>query len=301
MEIHQLQYFVAVVETGGFGKAAERCNVAQPSLSQQIIKLEQELGYPLFDRLGRSVALTEAGHILLPRARRILAEVQEVERGLLKDIEAGHGHLAVGVIPTIAPFLLPQVIERFSRQFPGAELSVQEDFTEQLIQSLVAGRLDVAIMSLPIHHKQIAVEVLFTEPLLVASPRNHELISRSEITTRELSNFPFIAINEIHCLGEQIQSFCIQQSIDINIICQTSQLVTVQNCVALGLGISLVPQMLAARDQSEAIAYRMVSGTIPERKVIAAYHSGRLQSFLARQFVELVKEEHTRLIGEMMG
>ena len=272
MEIHQLQYFVAIVETGGFGRAAERCNVAQPSLSQQVIKLEQELGSPLFDRLGRSVALTEAGHALLPHARRILAEVQAVEGGLLKDIEAGHGRLAVGAIPTIAPFLLPQVIEQFSRRFPGAELSVQEDFTENLLRELVAGKLDVGIMSLPIRHKQIDVEDLFTEPLLVASPRNHELISRSEITTRELSDFPFIAINEVHCLGEQIQSFCIQQSVDIDIVCQTSQLVTVQSCVALGLGISLVPQMLAARDRSGDIVYRMVTGVVPQRKEIGRAH-----------------------------
>ena len=301
MEIHQLQYFVAIVETGGFSRAAERCNVAQPSLSQQIIKLEQELGRPLFDRLGRSVALTETGHALLPRARRILAEVQEVERGLLKDIESGQGRLAVGAIPTIAPFLLPQVIEQFSQRFPGAELSVHEDFTENLIVGLIAGKLDVGIMSLPIQHKQIVAEDLFSEPLLVASPRNHELIKRSEITTRELSDFPFIAINEIHCLGEQIQSFCIQQSVEIDIVCHTSQLVTVQNCVALGLGISLVPQMLAARDRSGDVVYRMVSGIVPERKIVAAYHSGRIQSFLTREFVGLVREEHARLIDEMTG
>jgi LysR family hydrogen peroxide-inducible transcriptional activator len=301
VEIHQLQYFVAVVETGGFSKAAERCNVAQPSLSQQIIKLEQELGRPLFDRLGRGVALTEAGHALLPHARRILAEVQEIRRGLHTEIGDGRGHLAVGAIPTVAPFLLPEVIKLFTQHFPQAKLSVQEDFTEELIRSLIVGKLDVAIMSLPIHHKQIVVEELFTEPLLVAYPRNHELISRSKITTQELSNFPFIALNEIHCLGEQIQSFCIQQSVDIDIVCQTSQLVTVQNCVTLGLGISLVPQMLAARDQSGSIVYRMVSGTVPERKIVAAYHRGRLQSFLTRKFVELVQEEHARLIHEKMG
>ena len=127
------------------------------------------------------------------------------------------------------------------------------------------------------------------------------MIKRSEITTRELSDFPFIAINEIHCLGEQIQSFCIQQSVEIDIVCHTSQLVTVQNCVALGLGISLVPQMLAARDRSGDVVYRMVSGVVPERKIVAAYHSGRIQSFLTREFVGLVREEHARLIDGMMG
>ena len=117
MELHQLYYFVAVAETGGFSRAAERCNVAQPSLSQQIKKLEQELGQQLFDRLGRTVALTEAGQVLLPRARSILAEVEHIERRLSREIDEGYGQLAVGFIPTIAPFLLPNVIKRFAENF----------------------------------------------------------------------------------------------------------------------------------------------------------------------------------------
>ncbi|MEN7974065.1 MAG: LysR family transcriptional regulator, partial [Verrucomicrobiota bacterium] len=126
MEIHQLAYFVAIVETGGFSRAAERCNVAQPSLSQQIKKLENEIGQPLFDRLGRKVVLTDMGKLLLPRARAILEELQGIKVDLPTDIQDGHGTLTVGFIPTIAPFVLPGVIRRFSRQFPNAALEVHE-------------------------------------------------------------------------------------------------------------------------------------------------------------------------------
>ncbi len=296
MEIHQLTYFVAIAETSGFSRAAKRCNVAQPSLSQQIMKLEQELGRQLFDRLGRTVTLTEAGQALLPRARSILAELQDVKRNLSQEINQGHGHLAVGFIPTIAPFLLPGVIKNFAEKFPHAELSVYEDFTEALVRDLIGGKLDIGIMSLPINNKLIVTLELFTEPLLVASSRHHKLITNASIKVKELEDFPFIALNEVHCLGEQVQSFCYQQDVNLEIVCHTSQLSTVQSCVALGLGVSLVPQMLVASDTSEQITYHSVSDATPKRKIVAASHAGRLQSFLAQQFITLVQNEYDDLM-----
>lgn len=296
MEIHQLTYFVAVAETGGFSRAARRCNVAQPSLSQQIIKLEQELGQPLFDRLGRSVILTEAGQALLPRARAILSELRGIQRGLEQEITAGAGHLAVGFIPTIAPFLLPGVIQSFTARFPQAELAVYEDLTDALVRDLVGGGLDVGIMSAPIHHKLIETEELYSEPLLAAASRKHALIRTASIKVKELEDFPFIALNEVHCLGEQVHSFCYQRDVSLEIVCHTSQLSTVQNCIALGLGISLVPLMLAASDDSGEIAYFPVSDASPQRKIVAASRIGRKQSFLADQFVVAVREEIWRLV-----
>ena len=293
MEIHQLYYFVAVAETGGFSRAAQRCNVAQPSLSQQIMKLEQELGQQLFDRLGRSVALTEAGQVLLPRARSILAEIQGIKRGLSHQVNEGYGHLSVGFIPTIAPFLLPGVIKKFTNKYPHAELSVYENLTDGLVRDLVGGKLDVGIMSLPINNKLIITEELFTEPLLVASSRHHNLIKMDSIKGKELERFPFIALNEVHCVGEQVQSFCYQQNVNLEIVCYTSQLSTVQSCIALGLGISLVPQMLVASDTSGQVKYHSISDNAPRRRIVAASHTGRLQSFLARQFINLVQEEYS--------
>lgn len=301
MEIHQLFYFVAVAETGGFSRAAERCNVAQPSLSQQILKLEQELGQQLFDRMGRRVALTEAGQALLPRARSILAELHDIKRGLSQEINEGHGRLAVGFIPTIAPFLLPGVIKRFAEKFPQADLAVYEDLTEALIRDLIGGKLDLGIMSLPINNKLIVTAELFTEPLLVASSRQHELIGKASIRVKELADFPFIALNEVHCLGEQVHSFCYQQDVNLEIVCHTSQLSTVRSCVALGLGVSLVPQMLAASDMSNEIAYRPVSDVAPQRRIVAAFHTGRLQPFLARHFVTMVQDEHRCLVERLGG
>ncbi len=292
MEIHQLTYFVAVAEMGSFSRAAERCNIAQPSLSQQIQKLEQELGEPLFDRLTRRVALTDAGRNLLPRATTILAELQDIKHAMNQEADSSRGMLSVGFIPTIAPFVLPRVIKRFSHEFPLARLSVHEDLTEALVRELVDGKLDVGITSAPIHNKLIRTQVLLSEPLLVASSKSNDIITRADIHVKELDDFPFIALSEMHCLGEQVQSFCYQQHLELKIVCHTSQLTTVQNCVATGLGVSLVPKALALGDKSKQVVYRELSDATPQRKIAAATHVERTQSFLAKKFIEIVREEY---------
>ncbi|MBK9778540.1 MAG: LysR family transcriptional regulator [Anaerolineales bacterium] len=292
MEIHQLTYFVAVAETGSFSRAAERCNIAQPSLSQQIQKLEQELGEPLFDRLPRKVVLTDAGRTLLPRAINILSDLHDIKHTLNQNADAGHGLLNVGFIPTIAPFVLPRAIKRFSEEFPNARLTVQEDLTETIVRNLLDGKLDVGITSMPIHHRLIRTEELLTEPLLVASSKQNDCITRTTIHVKELDEFPFIALSEMHCLGEQVQSFCHRQNLELKIVCDTSQLTTVKNCVEIGLGLSLVPRALALSDTSQRVNYRPLNGAVPQRKIAAATHAERTQSFLAKKFIEIVKAEY---------
>lgn len=292
MEIHQLTYFMAVAETGSFSRAAERCNISQPSLSQQIQKLEQELGEPLFDRLTRRVVLTDAGRSLLPRAISILAELQDIKHATNQKVDSSRGILNVGFIPTIAPFVLPHVIQRFSRDFPHARLSVHEDLTEAIVRDLVDGKLDVGITSTPIHNRLIRTEELLSEPLLVASAKNHGILTNADIRVKELDDFPFIALSEMHCLGGQVQSFCYQQNLELKIVCNTSQLTTVQNCVAQGLGVSLVPRALALSDRSKQVIYRSLSDAAPQRKIAAAVHIERTQSFLAKKFIQIVREEY---------
>ncbi len=292
MEIHQLTYFVAVAETGSFSRAAERCNIAQPSLSQQIQKLEQELGEPLFDRLPRRVVLTDAGRSLLPRAANILAELRDIKQAMQQETDFGHGLLNVGFIPTIAPFVLPRVIQRFSHDFPQAHLVVHEGLTEVLVRDLVDGKLDVGITSTPIHNRLIRTQELLSEPLLVGSSKTNDIITHAKIGVKELDDLPFIVLNEMHCLGEQVQSFCYQQNLELKIVCNTTQLSTVQNCIAAGLGISLVPRALAINDKTGQIAYRELNDAVPQRKIAAATRVERAQSFLAQKFIEIVREEY---------
>ena len=188
--------------------------------------------------------------------------------------------------------MLPSVIRRFGEQFPHATLTVHEDLTETLIRDLINGKLDVAITSLPIHNRLIRTEELLIEPLMVASSQNYDIVNWASIQVNELDDFPFIALDEVHCLGEQVQAFCYQQNLNVQIVCHTTQLSTVQNCIALGLGVSLVPQALAVSDTSGTIVYRNLSDAIPQRKIAAATHSGRAPSYLARQFIDIVCEEY---------
>lgn len=297
MELHQLKYFVAVAETGGFSKAAKRCYVAQPSLSQQVIKLERELGQKLFERLGRSVALTEAGRSLLPRARLILKEADSIKAGVLEDVHSGVGTLSVGLIPTIAPYLLPGTLKRFSDQYPKAQLTINENLTDRLVKSIIDLEIDLAIMSLPIDSKLIKTEFLFEDPLVLALSPGHALCDLQDIRIKDLLNIPFIALDEEHCLGEQVDNFCYEKQINPEIICRTWNLSTIQHCVSFGSGVSLVPRMLVLTDSTDSCVYRAIKGQSPKRAVISAWHRDRELSKLARGFIKSVKEEYENLIG----
>ncbi|RJP49774.1 MAG: LysR family transcriptional regulator, partial [Anaerolineaceae bacterium] len=236
--------------------------------------------------------VSDAGRALLPRATSILAELQNIKHSMNQEADSSRGMLTVGFIPTIAPFVLPRVIKRFSLDFPHARLVVHEDLTETLVRNLVDGKLDVGITSTPIHNRLIRTQELLSEPFLVASSKKNDIITRASILVKELDDFPFIALSEIHCLGEQVQSFCYQQHLELKIVCHTSQLTTVQNCVAMGLGVSLVPKALALSDASKQITYHSLSDAAPQRKIAAATHVERTQSFLAKRFIEIVREEY---------
>jgi DNA-binding transcriptional LysR family regulator len=296
MELHQLKYFVAVAETGGFSKAARRCYVAQPSLSQQIKKLEHELGQRLFERLGRSTVLTEAGRALLPRARLILKEAGDIKTGITEDLGSGAGQLSVGLIPTIAPYILPGALKRFYESFPGAQINVNENLTERLIKSLIGLEIEMAVMSLPIDDKLIRTEPLFDDPLELALSPGHELAKSDDVGIEDLKSIPFIALDEEHCLGEQINNFCYERQIKPEIVCRTWNLSTIQHCVSFGNGVSLVPKMLVMTDVSRQCVYRTIRGQYPRRTVVAAWHRDRTLSRLALEFVQIVKDEYEYLL-----
>ena len=284
MELHQLRYFVAVAETGSFTKAAERCHVSQPSLSQQVRKLERRLRRPLFDRLGRGVLLTDAGRELLDQATGILAAVDRAERSLRDGEEAEAGRLAVGAIPTVAPYLLAPALAPFLRRHPAAELTLHEDLTEHLSAMLLAGDLDLAVMALPVGDDRLLAEPLVTEPLLLALPRRHRLAARRRPALDDLRDEPFILLSEMHCLGGQVAAVCQQH--DLRVACRSAQIATVQTLIGLGLGVSLLPRMAAAADRAAGRVYRLPAGDGPRRTLALVRHRQRYQGRLARRFAE---------------
>ncbi|MGB7157715.1 MAG: LysR substrate-binding domain-containing protein [Tepidisphaeraceae bacterium] len=295
MELHQLRYFVAVAESNSFSKGAAACDVAQPSLSQQIQKLEREVGRRLFDRLGRTVALTDAGRALLPRARRILAEVDGVERGVAEEIDDGRGALTIGAIPTVAPFLLPGAVSAFLKAQPQAQLLVREDLTGNLVEGLIRAELDLCVCALPLDDDRLATEQLVAEPLLVAAAAGHPLARGRGIRPSELEGQPAVVLHELHCLGEQVSSFCRQRRISPRIVCRTTQLTTVRSLVELGLGVSLVPRMCAATDAHGVCTYTPVDDPKLHRRVVVAWHKTRGRSRLGDRFIACLKAEAANL------
>jgi LysR family hydrogen peroxide-inducible transcriptional activator len=289
MELHQLKYFAAVADHKGFTRAAEHCHVSQPSLSQQIINLEKELGQRLFERLGRQVRLTDAGRALYAQAVAILGAVDEVKHRIKAATDAQHGTVTVGAIPTVAPYLLPPLLERFAATHPHAEVAVVEHLTEFIVKGCLDGELDVGVVALPVAEDRLRVEPLLTEELLLALPPRHRLLRRRQITLEDVGGEPFVLLNEMHCLGEQILSFCKQQACLPAVSCHGAQLLTVQELVALGRGVSLIPAMASGADRGKRCKYRSLAGRRPARTLAMIWHRHRYHSPVVQQFLETVR------------
>ncbi len=290
MELHQLRYFVAVAETGSFTRAAEREGVTQPTLSEQVIRLEGKahgVGRRLFDRLGRKVVLTDAGQELLGRAQSILAAVGEAERAVRDSAEGGR--LRVGAIPTIAPFVLPPAVMRFSKPHPGVQLHLVEERTEQLLAALLAGELDIGVMALPIRDERLHVEKLYAEPLVMALPATHRLAAKTEVKLADVVDEPFILLDDMHCFGDQVLSLCRRGGVEPQVVCRGEQIVTLLAMVGAGVGVSVVPEMAAAGDTSPQRVFRPLGKPAPTRTLCAVWHKQRYRPPSVRAFVDILK------------
>jgi len=289
MELHQIRYFVAVAESENFTRAAERSNVSQPSLSQQIINLEKELGHKFFHRLGRRAVLTEAGATFLNRAKQILASVDDATREL-NDGLVLERRIVVGAIPTVAPYVLPQLIGRCRTEFPNLVIHVREDFRTDLIRGVIDGELDLALTSLPVKDPRISVEPIFTEPLLLLVGRQHPLAKNTSVTAKDLADQTFVLLGESSSLTHQIQRFCGDHDFEPRIAYRCAQIATVKELVGLGLGISILPQVCRAKDDRNNLVYKRLSGREPEREVAVIRHLQRYQSRGAEQFLGALRE-----------
>jgi LysR family hydrogen peroxide-inducible transcriptional activator len=288
MELQQLRYFTAVADLGSFTKAAQRCLVAQPSLSQQIIKLEKELGQPLFERLGRSVRLTEAGVTLHDQAVGILASVEDAKNRVSEALQEG-GTVTVGAIPTVAPYFLPPLVCEFKESTPQASVVIHEDLTEHTIERCLRGDIDVGILALPVTDQRLQIAKLMEEELLLALPARHKLVKKRKVFVEDLIDEPFILLSEMHCLGRDILAFCKRKSCRPFVTCHSSQLLTVQELVSVGHGVSLLPEMACRLDRHPQRRYRRLSGEAPSRSLCLVWHKQRYQRPILRRFIEFVK------------
>ena len=273
MEVHQLRYVSAVAESGSFSRAAERCQIAQPSLSQQVLKLEEELGAKLFDRLGRSVRLTEAGRAFLPHARAVLHEIEAARASVTDKSADVRGSVAVGVIPTIAPYLMPRYTAAFAKSYPEARLRILEETTPVLIENLRSLSIDFAILALPLRSKDLNLFPLRSELLYAVLPPDHPHAQAKSLALRDLREEAFVMLRDGHCFRDLSLAACSHARVRPRIAFESDQFSSLFGMVAAGVGVSLAPEM--AIDRGAGCRYVRLSDARATRTIAAAVLHGR--------------------------
>ncbi|PYX71806.1 MAG: LysR family transcriptional regulator [Acidobacteria bacterium] len=243
MQVHQLRYFCAVASTRNFTRAAEREHVSQPSLSQQVLKLEDELGAKLFDRLGRAVQLTPFGEVFLPRAEAILRQLSQAKLEIEEMAGLEKGRVLVGAIPTIAPYFLPARLSSFACKYRHIQVSVIEEITPVLLKKLQEAALDMAIMALPIAGETFVCQELLREPLYLVLPPTHRLARHESVHLKQIENDSFLLLKEGHCFRENALAACGRAKLQPNVVFESGQFATILAMVAAGTGVSIVPHM----------------------------------------------------------
>jgi LysR family transcriptional regulator, hydrogen peroxide-inducible genes activator len=287
MELHQLRYFCAVAETGSFSRAAEQSHVSQPSLSQQILKLEDELGARLFDRLGRTVRLTELGKTFLPRAHAVLRELEAAKGEVVEGKEFIGGPVTVGVIPTVAPYFLPPRLTAFSRKFPQVRITVVEEITPVLLDRIRAGTIDISILALPVRGHEFEAVPLLTERLFAALPKKHKLNSRPSLSLKDLRAEPFLLLRDGHCFRDTAVAACDRARLHPQIVFESGQFSSLLSMVGAGMGVSIVPEM--AIEKKSQCRYVRIADEHAVRTIGTVVLRGRSLTRAHNAFVSLLR------------
>lgn len=283
ISMRHLRYFEALAQHGHFGRAAEACAISQPALSLQIKELEEILGAPLVERGTRQIRLTELGAEFATRARLILRAVDELDDLARASQTPLAGRLRIGVIPTVAPYLLPAVMQRLAAGFPGLDLRPREAVTQRLVDDLMEGRLDAAIVALPVSEPSLTEYALFAEEFILVRPAHEAgLPVPNPETLREMR---LLLLEEGHCFREQALSFCRMSSSLPRDLMEGSSLTTLVQMVGAGIGVTLIPQMaVPVETRSAAVCVARLGEPRPMRTIGMVW---RKTSPLARQLLQI--------------
>lgn len=245
ISLKQLRYFEAVARAGHFGRAAEQCAVTQPALSMQVQELEHFLGLQLLERGRGGVILTEGGKEIARRASQVLADVRDIVDFARQQGGTLSGPLGFGVIPSVAPYILPQLLPTIRTAFPDLDLHIRETQTQLLLRELVDGRLDLLLLALPVEHPEVETARLFEDRFLLAMPPSYQVSNRVHATPDLLEGDRLLLLEEGHCMRDQALAFCSLQRVgNINTF-GASSLSTLVQMVANGLGMTLLPELSA--------------------------------------------------------
>jgi LysR family hydrogen peroxide-inducible transcriptional activator len=285
ISLKQLRYFEAVARAGHFGRAAEQCAVTQPALSMQVQELEQFLGLQLLERGRGGVILTEGGKEVARRASQVLADVRDIVDFARQQGGTPSGPLGLGVIPSVAPYILPQLLPAIRTAFPDLDLHIRETQTQLLLRELVDGRLDLLLLALPVEHPEVETVRLFEDRFLLAMPSSYQVSNHVRATADLLEGDRLLLLEEGHCMRDQALAFCSLQRVgNINTF-GASSLSTLVQMVANGLGMTLLPELSVPLETKRG-DIRLMRFTDPEPQRVIGL-AWRKTSPRKRHFMEL--------------
>lgn len=291
MTLQQLQYIVAVADTGQFSRAARHCHVTQPTLTMMVRKLEDELGVTIFQRKAQPARPTSDGAALIDQARVVLREAAQL-KDLVKELRTGtSGTYRIGILPTLAPYLLPLFLERFAGEHPEARIALDERTTSSILKGLRGGQLDIGILAGPIDGEDLESITLFREPFLAYLPKGHALLKHKRITAKDLRRAPLWVLSEGHCLRDQVLRVCQQPSAagHANIHYSTGSIETLKRMVKGGSGLTLVPELSVGADEKNV---RRFESPEPVRQVVLVVR----RPFVRRKALEALVEAITAAV-----
>ncbi|MGZ0655884.1 LysR family transcriptional regulator [Coraliomargarita sp. W4R72] len=289
MDLRQLRYFTEAAELGSISAAAKRCSISQPSLSQQIMSLEEEVGEQLMERRPRGIELTAAGELLLRHAKRLLREESILREQLRARSELQLGKVHFGIIPTLAPYLLPRLFSEFQRDYPSIEIEVVEDRTSALIHEIVSGNIEFAILSdvaeKELRKYSLQIEKLFIETLLLATHEGHPLsLKKTSPTAESIQANELIHLKDGHCLRDQVLQACGIRECHSRLQCD--QLETAIAMVSANLGIAVVPELAVHGRKIPNVVFRKFASPEPTRQIYLLHRSGTQLSKAANKLLE---------------
>ena len=292
MNLRDLKYFVALADHLHFGRAAAACFVSQPTLSTQIRKLEEELGVALVERAPRKVMLTSAGRDVAARARRIVADIEQMREAARRSQDPEAGTVRLGIFPTLGPYLLPHVVPSIRARFPQLELLLVEEKSDVLLERLHEGRLDAALLALPVHDDQLHVEFLFEEPFVLAVPETHALAQRDALTLGDLADERLLLLADGHCMRDQALDVCHLAGASEKGEFQATSLETLRQMVAADVGVTLLPTLAVKPPvaRSENIHLVPFRDQPPSRRIAMVWRRSSAMAGFLEQLADVFRQ-----------
>ncbi|MBX3706207.1 MAG: DNA-binding transcriptional regulator OxyR [Pseudomonadales bacterium] len=287
MNLRDLRYLVAVAEQRHFGRAAEACFVSQPTLSTQIKKLEEELGVVLIERTNRQVMLTPVGERIVAQAQRVLREVNQLVHIAQAYQDPFGGEFRLGIIPTVAPYLLPKILGPINKAFPKLKTQLTEGQTLNITRMLRDGELDAVILALPLDEEHVEQVKLYTEPFYFAASRQHPKAGQKSVRLADLEDEQVLLLEDGHCLRDQALAICQTAHAVENTNFRATSIETLRQMVAANVGITLMPE-LAVPQKSATVRYLPFSGATPHRDIGLCWRTSSTREELLEELAKLL-------------